>query len=204
LDGDDLYLPGRLAAYEQAWAEQPGAVMVQGPMGCINAEGMAQGEWRIPGMAGKDLKRHIRLTQHPLCFYLTSALAFRRDFLARVMPLDFSDGHVMAVDTRLAFEAVLAGEVVTLEELATLYRIREGSIAALSGLRSGPLYRTTQRHVAFYNITARRRGRPTLSLWRNPVWWRQRMRGFIPPALGDRLAVWLWRMRQTRMRGGPS
>jgi hypothetical protein len=155
-------------------------------------------------MAGKDLKRHLRLTQHPLCFYLTSALAFRRDFLARVMPLDFSDGHVMAVDTRLAFEAVLAGEVVTLEELATLYRIREGSIAALSGLRSGPLYRTTQRHVAFYNITARRRGRPTLSLWRNPVWWRQRMRGFIPPVLGDRLAAWLWRMRQTRMRGGPS
>ena len=122
LDGDDVYLSDRIRLYEEAWAERPAAVLVQAPMLRIDAEGRPLREERE---ARKHVADHLAATyatQDTDLHYWTSALAFRRDFLAARLPLDYPGGLGLAIDSALAGVAPLHGPVITLQPALTAWR----------------------------------------------------------------------------------
>ncbi len=59
---------------------------------------------------------------------MTSALAFRRRFLEKVLPLDEDDFSYMCVDTRLMLVAALQSNILNIRDSLTYYR-KHGSNA---------------------------------------------------------------------------
>lgn len=77
----------------------------------------------------KNYKEYIFETESIYhLFSMTSALAFRRRFLEKVLPLDEDDFSYMCVDTRLMLVAALQSNILTISDSLTYYR-KHGSNA---------------------------------------------------------------------------
>ena len=101
LDGDDRFHPRKIEAYADAFVTRPDVVLIQAPLEQIDAANMPVGS-NYDGMKHKD--DYLAATyqsQDADFYYPTSALAFARRFLDDVLPLDFSDGVELPIDTRL-------------------------------------------------------------------------------------------------------
>jgi glycosyltransferase involved in cell wall biosynthesis len=173
LDGDDLYLPDRIRRYEEAWAGRPAAILIQAPMRRIDADGHPLFEERE---ARKHVADHLAATyagQDPDLHYWTSALAFRRDFLAARLPLDYSCGLGLAVDSALAGVAPLYGPVVTLETTLTAWRRLPKSQNLRE--RASPLKNLRLRQANF-NRAARALGAAPLHPLRCPAFYKEVLR----------------------------
>ncbi len=180
LDGDDAYLPAHLADYEAAWAERPDAVMIQGPMRKIDAHGRDIGLFHEPRKHRLDYLSAIYRHHQTDYFYITSALAFRRDFLARVLPRVRADGVDAPADLYLTLHAVFSGPVLAVPAPTARYRIRPGSLAERNGLRGGRRVHDTRMRVACFNAIAAHYGRPPVRLWRDPTYLQQLARLWLP------------------------
>ncbi len=196
LDGDDVYRPGRLEAYARAWGRCPEAVLVQAAMDMIDEEGALVGSGRVASRHGVNhLEQYYRKGETDL-FYPASALAFRRDYLERMLPLDFADaaGNDSAVDMRLSLPAPWFGPVLCLDESLTCYRLRTDSLSAsrLGGTHRHKLLLTRMKYCHDH---AARLGQRRLPFWKNPAYWRGTIRGKLPRWLGDRIAGWLFARR---------
>ena len=165
LDGDDAFLPGKLAAYVEAFSN-PAVVMVQGPLALIDREGQPLGEFYHDWVHGIDIRERISATRDLDFFYPTSALGFRRSFLEKAMPIETRKYRLIGADSALHILAVLHGDVVTLDQPQTLYRQHNTN---MSGRFRKPMYRALfdKKLNEYYNDHARLLGREPLSLWRN-------------------------------------
>lgn len=178
LDGDDKFLPGKIAAYEAAWAARPEAMMVQAPMVLVDEAGMYQRDNYDPA---KHVADHCVATyagQDTDLYYATSALAFARSYLERELPLDYTMHQDAPIDARLAPGAVFFGPVITLREPCTWWRQRARSISQQLGQRD-PLTATQRRHRVF-NEFAGRHGLAPIRLWRCRRFYRQVARRYAP------------------------
>ncbi len=178
LDGDDAFLPDRLARYEAAWAKSPDAVLVQAPLLLVDERGTPLRDSHNPAKHRRDYRRATYLLNDAHFYYPTSALAFHRDYLARRLPLDFAEVPDLASDARLSIVAPLFGPVVALDEAQGLWRQRERSQSRTSD-QSDPLASTLRRH-RYFNLFARRHGFRPLVLWLNPRYHMQRARRALP------------------------
>lgn len=191
LDGDDAYEPGRLAAYAEAWAGTPEAVMVQAPLLIMDDAGKVNGMMR--GKAGKpaDWEHFYYGLGETNLFYSTSGLAFQRDYLARRLPFDFSDGINVWADTRLSLPSVWCGPVVTLDQAQARYRVLSGSASAREGTRSqGVIF---QLHRQYFDRVASEFGRARLPVWKNHRHWRGVVRAALPARWREWIGCWLAR-----------
>lgn len=186
LDGDDVYLPSRIAAYEDAWARAPDAVLVQAPMRWIDEQGVLLKDNIVPHRQVTDHLKHYYRTGETDLHYPSSALAFRRDYLLSMLPLDFADNQNLAVDMRLSTAAPFFGKVLCLDESHTCYRRREDSIWSREGGIS-PRQRTARR-LRYLNKMAALRGLPAIPAWRNPAWRREIIRELTPAPIRGALA----------------
>lgn len=186
LDGDDSYLPSRIAAYEEAWARSPDAILVQAPMRWIDEHGVVLKDHIMPHRHVTDHLEHYYRTGETDLHYPSSALAFRRDYLLSMFPLDFSDTRNLAVDMRLSTAAPFFGKVLCLDEPHTRYRRRHGSIWSREGGIS-PRQRTSRR-LRYLNTIAAKRGLPAIPAWRNPAWRREIFHELAPRFVRDALA----------------
>ncbi len=175
LDSDDAFLPGKLDAYERAFAADPGIMLVQAPLSRIDADGRPLGPVRHEWTHGVAIERQIRRLHDLDFFYPTSALAMRRELLAKIMPLDLSAYPHMSPDITFCINAVLHGRAVTLDEPWTLYR-QHG--VNMSRRFAQPFHRCRFdcEINRYYNRLARKLNRPRLHLWRNPRFLRRTAR----------------------------
>lgn len=180
LDGDDAFLPEKIARYEAAWAARPDAVLVQAPTRLVDGDGHTQrdGFEALKHPSDGDYLAATYRTQDTDLYYSTSALAFSRSFLDTQFPLDFSDDIALAVDSRLGSVAPLHGAVIGLPETLTLWRQHNRSQSRQGGQRT-PLDGTLRRH-RFFNAYARRHGHRPLRLLLNPRFHRQLARRLLP------------------------
>lgn len=176
LDGDDLYEPMRLELYAQVWT--PDTVMVQAPMRLIDEGGATIRENYEKSKQRTDYRRDTYLLNDVHFYYPSSALAFHRDYMARILPFDYSSNSAVAMDARLAVIAPLFGKVVAREETLSCWRRRSES-QSFSGDRSDPLASTLRRHK-YFNHMAKLHGFRPLVLWLNFRFWRQKARRFFP------------------------
>ena len=173
LDGDDLYFPDRIRRYEEAWDDRPAAVLIEAPMRRVDAEGRPLREEREPRKHVSDHLTATYATQDTDLHYWTSALAFRRDFLAARLPLDYPGGLGLAIDSALAGIAPLHGPVVMLETTLTAWRRLPKSQNLLA--RSSPLKNLRLRQANF-NRVARTLGAARLHPLRCPAFYREVLR----------------------------
>ena len=123
LDADDVLFPGVLAEVERAFAADPDVVKVHWRLELIDEEGRRSGRVRPPrpGLLADGDLRHTVLRTRNHAWPPTSANAFRRDVLARVLPVppEFDRGP----DKYLAETVSLFGTVRALDTVGTGYRV---------------------------------------------------------------------------------
>jgi glycosyltransferase involved in cell wall biosynthesis len=177
LDGDDIFLPDKIRQVRGIFARQPDTVLVQAPMRLIDREGRILPRRPEPFRHALDPLGEAYRRQDLDFFYSTSALAFRRDFLRRMLPLDYSDGLRLAADDCLCLAALLAGRIVTLPEELAGWR-RHTRSDSLERMRD-PFYlaRLAGRRARFFNACCARAGRPGLSPWRSARFYLRWARG---------------------------
>jgi glycosyltransferase involved in cell wall biosynthesis len=178
LDGDDKFLPGKIAAYEAAWAARPEATLVQAPMVLADEAGVVLKDNYEANKHQPDHRRATYAQQDTDLYYATSALAFHRSYLERELPLDYSILRDAPIDARLGPGAPFFGPVLTLAESFTWWRQRAGSISQGTGQRD-PLTATRRRHRVF-NDFARRNGFSPIRLGLNRRYYKQVARRLLP------------------------
>ncbi len=182
LDGDDAFGPKHIEAYEQAFARSESVIMVQAPQWKLNAHGNVVGVEYDPRRHAVDYVKHIHTTQDVNIYYSTSALAFRRSYLAQRLPLEEEPGLALWPDARLALVAPHFGEIVTLEEPHTYWRRHPGSHTVL---KRTSVYEQMRMNREYYNRFCARTGRPLVHTWRSPQHMKRLLRHLCPPQLID-------------------
>lgn len=173
LDGDDVFLPEKLAAYEAAWARKPEAVMVQAPMVRVDAEGVVLKPEYLARHHVEDHLKAIYWRQDCDFHYPTSALAFRRDFMERVLADEQAlNPQINATDTNLATVAPLFGPVLTLEETLTWWRRTAKSLKSADP--SSRLTKMRERH-RWFNRWAKKTGARRLWLGLCAEYYKERL-----------------------------
>jgi len=180
LDGDDCFLPDKISRYEEAWALAPEATLVQASVQLIDVQGavIRSGYQERKHPRDSDYRAATYQWQDPDLYYPTSALAFSRDFLSKMLPVDFSDKLELAADIRLAMLAPFYGPVRALPEGLTSWRQRGNSMSRESGQRT--LYLNTLKRCRYFNNYANKAGVRPIRLWLNARFYRQWARRFLP------------------------
>jgi glycosyltransferase involved in cell wall biosynthesis len=176
LDGDDVFLHGKLAAYVAAFEEDHDVAMVQSSMLHIDRQGEVIGQKLHRWAHGIDTREEVESTQDLDYFYPTSALALRRDVMEAEMPLQLDRFPSVSSDIALSIAAVIRGKVVTLDEPLTAWRQHRSNH---SDRFAGLFHRLKfDLEIArYYNTLARRIGaKPKIHPWRNPKIYRRTAR----------------------------
>ena len=163
LDGDDVFMPGKIAAYEARWAQRPEAVLMQAPMQLVDSEeNFLRSNFEAKRHPDDYLEATYRADDSDL-YYTTSALAFRGDYLRRVLPMKFCRRLNLAVDSLLSRVAPFYGPVASLKEPQTCWRQHPRSMGHLYGVSyAWDIYT----NCVYFNREARRLGRPGIRLWK--------------------------------------
>lgn len=184
LDGDDRFKRQKIEHYVAAYAEHRGASLIQAPMDKIDAHGRMLGSNVEPRKHVIEHLSEIYRQQDVDFYYPTSALAFSRSYLESVIPLDFSDGCPLWIDTRLSIIAPYFGRVLTLSETLTEWRRHSDSDSLRTRSRNLQIRQTLMRTQVF-NSFCRRQGLRTISAWRNTRFYKQLLRFSLPELAYD-------------------
>ena len=180
LDGDDCFRPGKLRAYAAAFQAPDSPILLQSPLQWINENGE-----EIP-----TLQEDFRLFSDPAAtaraknqvdlFVPTSALAFRRGFLEKALPLDYSHGRSLWPDTVLCIRALVEGPLACLAQAWGCRRIHPESDSAQRQKDRFHLVRQTLDKIAVFNHFAAKAGQPLLNPLKNRSLPRQFLGALIP------------------------
>lgn len=179
LDGDDRFRRDKIAQYVDAYSADRDAALIQAPMDKIDEHGRVLGN-------NYETRKHVSghlaeiYRQQDVDFYYpTSSLAFARAYLDSVLPLDFSDGCALWMDTRLSITAPYYGRIITIPHVLTEWRRHVGCDSIRSRSRNLQIQQTLMR-TAVFNCFCRRHGLRTISAWRNTRFYRQLLRFSLP------------------------
>ncbi|HVU22743.1 MAG TPA: glycosyltransferase [Opitutus sp.] len=182
LDGDDLFLPDKIARYRNAAEDNPHASLIQCPPALIDRDGRPL-EDLIQMITGDPADPFAWIARHHDCdfFYPTSTLMLHRRVFERSRPFDFSRFAHLGCDPRLCINALFHGPLVTLDSPLTLWRRTDTSISAASARSRYYLLRLTCNRCGYFNWIARLHQRPEyIRLWRNRNF-RRRLFGVLLP-----------------------
>ena len=179
LDGDDRFKRHKIEHYVAAFTENRDASLIQAPMDKIDVHGRILGNNVEPRKHVVEHLSEIYRQQDVDFYYPTSALAFSRSYLESVLPLDFSDGCPLWIDTRLSIVAPYFGRVLTLPHTLTEWRRHSASDSIRARSRNLQIRQTLMRTQVF-NCFCRRQGLRTISAWRNTRFYKQLLRFSLP------------------------
>jgi hypothetical protein len=127
LDGDDLWLPGKLRRVTEAFEKNPHAGMVYHPFEyCDEQRNLTWKDAAFPAVSG-----HVPASLEALLQYgdvSTSGLAFRRWALPPLLPIP--EELTILADGHLAYLAIFVAPVVALPDHLTRYRIHGSNLCA--------------------------------------------------------------------------
>lgn len=179
LDGDDRFKRTKIQRYAALFAANQDAALIQAPMDKIDEHSRLIGSFVESRKHVVEHLKEIYRQQDVDFFYPTSALAFSRAYLECVIPVDFSDGCPLWLDTRLSIVAPYFGRVITLPDVLTDWRRHSGSDSLKRRSRRLQIRQTLMRTRVF-NTFCRRHGLRTISAWRNRRFYLQLLRYSLP------------------------
>ncbi|MBW8034426.1 MAG: glycosyltransferase [Planctomycetes bacterium] len=139
LDSDDAFKKDKVAEVVKTFQSDPALVLVQHKAEYIDQNDHSLGTITNEVFRSSDPFRVMRFTgRFNRLFYQTSSLSFRRDYLARLLPLPEDGLEKIWADVRLSREAVCNGKMATLDAPLTFYR-QHGTNDSLKNL--DPVYR---------------------------------------------------------------
>lgn len=183
LDGDDRFKRDKIECYVDAYRGK-NVSLVQAPMDKIDIHGRILGTNVEPRKHVLEHLCEIYRQQDVDFYYPTSSLAFARTYLESVLPLDFSDGCALWIDTRLSIVAPYYGRVVTLSDTFTEWR-RHGESDSIRSRSRNLQIRQTLMRTQVFNRFCRRYGLRTISAWRNTRFYKQLLRFSLPELAYD-------------------
>ncbi len=125
LDADDLLHPAAAARAAAVFAAEPALAKVQCRMETIDAAGAPSGAIKPPShlpLPQGDMRRAELSFPFDLTWMAMSANAFRREALARILPIPEA-GFPICADWYLVHLIALLGPVASLEEIGASYRV---------------------------------------------------------------------------------
>ena len=179
LDGDDRFKRTKIQRYSAVFAANQDAALIQAPMDKIDEHSRMLGSYVESRRHVVEHLKEIYRLQDVDFFYPTSALAFSRSYLECVIPIDFSEGCPLWLDTRLSIIAPYFGRVITLPDILTDWRRHSGSDSLRRRSRHLQIRQTLMRTRVF-NAFCRRHGLRTISPWRNRRFYLQLLRYTLP------------------------
>lgn len=194
LEGCDRFKPEKVERYVDAFKRHPDASVVQAPLDRIDAAGKYAGIVLEPRYHVRNHLREIYRRHDLDLFYPTSALAFSRHYLERILPLDLSDGLPLWPDARLCIPSAYYGRIVTLPDPLTDWRAH----AQASRPHASPsrrLIAQTFMRARVFNAFCRRHRLRTIHPWRSGRLYLRVARLALPDWIADvyfrRIRPWL-------------
>jgi glycosyltransferase involved in cell wall biosynthesis len=144
LDADDLFLPDKVASVVAAWRANPHACVVYHQMQNVDAQLQHMGRpWPHAVLRG-NIRRRVERAGGWWPRPNTSALAFGRPLLERLMPVPSGPQRIWT-DTYLTNAAPFFGEIVGIRAPLTLYRVH-GANASMVGQTNPSTHTQLLRH----------------------------------------------------------
>jgi glycosyltransferase involved in cell wall biosynthesis len=141
LDGDDLWLPGKIRRVAETFEDNPEAVMVYHPFEYWNApRDLVSKDEGFRAISGKVVEDAAKLLQFGSLS--TSGLAFRRGPLQKLLPVP--ETLTILADGYLGYLAIFLGPVAGLGEYLTRYRIHGGNLCSFENSTGPQLKRRAQ------------------------------------------------------------
>lgn len=123
LDSDDAFLPEKVEQIVKQFEIKPGVVMVQHKMYHIDHANKRTGAITKNILYNLDILKAIYSLQRVEEFFLpTSCLSFRRPYLEKVLPVNYSKYPLLWSDVRLSRAALFYGSIVTIPTPLGEYR----------------------------------------------------------------------------------
>ncbi len=180
LEGDDRFKPRKIEQYVAAFDRNPDASLIQSPLEIIDDGGAVVGIKLEPKYHITHHLREIYRRHDVNFFYPTSALAFSRYYVERVLPLDQDRELPLWADARLYLPAPYFGRIITLPDPLTEQRKRG---LMVGGERAhAHRIRQTLLHARYFNQFCQRHGLRRISPWRNWRIYRQLLDRILPAA----------------------
>jgi len=126
LDADDLLEPGAAARVATAFAAEERAAKAQFRLVVIDAEGAPTGAIKpavYQAMPSGDMRATELAMPYDLAWLPTSAIAFRRPALERILPIPEQAYPATGADWYLNHLGALLGPIVSIEEVLGSYRV---------------------------------------------------------------------------------
>ena len=180
LDSDDAFTPKHIQAYLKAFARSERTIMIQAPLWKIDEGGRTTGLEYDERRHAENYLEHIYSNHEVNIYYPTSSLAFRRDYLAKRLPLAQSDGLPLWPDARLALIAPHFGDIVTLAEPNTFWRRHARSHTVIT---KTSVYEQVRLNRVYYNQFCVSHGLAPVRSWRSPQQMKRWLRHVCPPFL---------------------
>lgn len=180
LDSDDAFGPKHIQAYMKAFFRSERTIMIQAPLWKIDDSGQTTGLEYDERRHAENYLEHIYSNHEVNIYYPTSSLAFRRDYLAKRLPLDQSDGLPLWPDARLALIAPHFGDIVTLSEPHTYWRRHPRSHTVV---KKTSVYEQVRLNRIYYNQFCASRGLAPVRPWRSRQQMKRWLRHVCPPFL---------------------
>lgn len=126
LDSDDAFLSQKIQRVIDCFHTDSNIVLVQHPFEEIDENGNKTGTIRPYLKKVEDPFSYIYRTHNLLgIFAQTSALAFRRTYLERILPLREDEYDAIWSDVRLTRQSIFYGEICTIREVLGQYRVHD-------------------------------------------------------------------------------
>lgn len=164
LDGDDRFLPTKVAHYREVFSRNPDIALLQSPAERIDARDNVLGVQFRPERHIVNHIREIHRRKHVDFFYPSSTLAFSRYFLERVMPLAIEPEIPIWSDMQLTAIAPYFGRILTLDTPLTQWRRHPGANTIRNRSRRQLIELSALRARAF-NRFSKKYGFRTIRSW---------------------------------------
>lgn len=180
LNGHDRFKRDKIASYAAVYRANPDAVLIQAPLDRIDPHGRVEGQQVEPRKHVVDHLKEIKRTHDVDFYYPRSALAFSRQYLQSLLPLEAGPGFSGQLETMITVVAPYFGRVITLPHKLTDAR------------RRAPEHQMAQRHprrfhlqqtwvrTRIFNQFCRRHGLRSISPWHNTRFYLQLLRYALP------------------------
>lgn len=200
LDSDDAFCNKKIEKVVKAFSEDKSVCVVQNLLQEIDSNDKKLGNVRPVLKEIKDTKSYIYQNNSlSHIFVSTSGLSFRRKFLQKVLPLNEDNRSYIWPDTRLMIHSVFHGNIISLREPLTYYRIHDTNDSNVRGTLEGHEQYIDQL-VHYFNEIAERHSYPRIvndrqSYLENTFFYsaidREKLFSFIRQ-IPETEEVWIW------------
>ncbi|MCK8492776.1 glycosyltransferase [Spirosoma sp. RP8] len=162
MDSDDWFFEDKVRKVVEIFNKNPNAVYVQHRFDLVDEEDNRINAEKRPLYSGINILDGIYYTKRLDFFFTqTSGQCFKRSFLEKILPLKEDDLSMICVDIRLTRYAAFEGEIITLQDKLSAYRVHTKNHSSV--LKDKNYYtKYEKQHLNFFNSLSQKYSKPYL------------------------------------------